>query len=126
MKSFLYEIDGRQVEVLAEKIAGRLWLHYNGKTIDFAPELESWSGSAQASLDDPTQIVAPMPGKIMKLFKNVGDTVVEGDTVVAMEAMKMEYNLKATQKMRIQEVLCQENQTVGLGDLLVQLEGVNE
>jgi len=42
-----------------------------------------------------TMLLAPMPGMIVKYEKNVGDTVKKGDTVVVLEAMKMENALPA-------------------------------
>jgi oxaloacetate decarboxylase alpha subunit/pyruvate carboxylase subunit B len=42
-----------------------------------------------------TLILAPMPGMIVKYLKNVGDTVAKGETVVILEAMKMENALNA-------------------------------
>ena len=122
MKKFQVLIDGAETEVLAEKIAGRLWIHMNGRTFDYLPASEDGGLAGQETDLDPTKIVAPMPGKIMKIRHSVGDTVEVGDTVVAMEAMKMEYNLKAIQKMKISKILVREGQTVGLGDQLVELE----
>ncbi|HBH30449.1 MAG TPA: carboxylase, partial [Desulfofustis sp.] len=42
-----------------------------------------------------TLLLAPMPGMIIKYEKRVGDTVAKGDTVVVLEAMKMENALPA-------------------------------
>lgn len=40
-------------------------------------------------------LLAPMPGMIVKYEKKIGDTVKEGDTIVVLEAMKMENALPA-------------------------------
>ncbi len=50
----------------------------------------------QADTGDGSPIKAPMPGMIIKYEKNVGDAVKQGDTVVVLEAMKMENALPAT------------------------------
>lgn len=127
MKKFTVEIDGEPVAVIGQKINGKLWLHYNGRTVDYAASSKVQSSSgAQAGVQDPSQLLAPMPGKIVKLNKKVGDSVVAGETIVAMEAMKMEYNLKATQDMKIKSILCRENQIVALGDKLVIMEEISE
>ena len=66
-----------------------------------------------------------MPGKIIKVFVKEGQAVSEGETIVAMEAMKMEYNLKSVQDMVVKSINCQEGQQVSLGDVLVDLEESN-
>jgi len=48
-----------------------------------------------ASSKSGTLLLAPMPGMVVKYLKNVGDTVSKGDTVVILEAMKMENALVA-------------------------------
>ncbi len=50
---------------------------------------------AQVSDTTGTLLLAPMPGMIVKYVKNVGDAVQKGDTVVILEAMKMENALAA-------------------------------
>lgn len=121
MKKLTFEVDGKQIEVLAQKIAGHLWFHYQGRTLEYVPESAKNTAAGEQVLD-PEKIVAPMPGKIIKIIKNQGDLVQEGETIVVMEAMKMEYNLKAIQDMMVAEIKCSENQTVSLGDILVELE----
>ena len=88
MKRFSIEIDGKLQEVLAQKIGGQLWVHVNGKTFDFRPAMEDGGGTSGQVKEDPSMIQAPMPGKIMKIMCSVGDQVQEGQTLVAMEAMK--------------------------------------
>ena len=122
MKKLQVEIDGRIVEVLAQKVAGKLWIHHQGETFDYSPESQLQGVSGGAGATDPSQVVAPMPGKIIKILKQVGDEVAEGDTIVVMEAMKMEYNLKSAAAMKISKINCKENQTVSLAALLVEME----
>lgn len=126
MKTIEIEIDGERIKVVAEKLNGKLWLHYNGNTVVHEPAQKLQAGGAQAHTQDPTQIFAPMPGKIVKIHKMIGAQVKSGETVVAMEAMKMEYNLKATKNMVIKEILCQENQIVALGAKLIVMEEISE
>ena len=121
MKKINLEINGQMVEVLAQKMAGQLWFHYNGETRVYVPESSQAQGSSDSKNVDPSRITAPMPGKIIKLIKVAGDSVSEGDTIVVMEAMKMEYNLKATQDMVVDKINCTEGETVGLGEVLVEL-----
>lgn len=50
------------------------------------------------------EIIAPMPGIILKYEKQVGDAVAEGETVVILEAMKMENTLPAPESGVIQSI----------------------
>jgi biotin carboxyl carrier protein len=60
-----------------------------------------------------------MPGKIVKLLVKVGDTVQEGQTLLVMEAMKMQNELKASLTGTVTIVHVQEGATVETGAALV-------
>ncbi|QCQ22907.1 biotin/lipoyl-containing protein [Desulfoglaeba alkanexedens] len=51
------------------------------------------------------EILAPMPGVIVKVLVNVGDTVREGDDVVILESMKMENQISAQVSGTVKEIL---------------------
>jgi acetyl-CoA carboxylase biotin carboxyl carrier protein len=67
-------------------------------------------------------VAAPVTGTIWKLEVAVGDTVREGDTVLILEAMKMEMPVEAEDSGVVTEILCEEGQAVSEGDSLVVLE----
>lgn len=65
--------------------------------------------------------VAPMPGKILRVFAEPGSTVDAGATLVVMEAMKMEHVIKAPRAAKIAEVRVQPGDQVDAGTLLAVL-----
>jgi biotin carboxyl carrier protein len=65
---------------------------------------------------------APMPGKITHVAVRPGDRVQAGDTLVVIEAMKMENELKAAAPGAIAEVRVSAGEAVNPGDVLVVLE----
>jgi acetyl/propionyl-CoA carboxylase alpha subunit len=67
----------------------------------------------------PLKLNAPMPGKIVKVLVNVGDTVEAGKGVLVMEAMKMENELKASRGGIVQDLRVKEGQAVETGALLM-------
>ena len=67
-------------------------------------------------------IVAPMPGKIVKILVNPGDQVKEGDTLVVFEAMKMQSNLNVVGDCTIGTILVSEGDSVASGQPLIRLE----
>ena len=68
-------------------------------------------------------MLSPMPGKILKLFVGPGDRVAEGDSLLILEAMKMEHTVKANRAGRIAQIYFKEGQLVDGGVDLVDIEG---
>ena len=66
-------------------------------------------------------VTAPLPGSITKVSVKVGDTVAAGDTVLMMEAMKMENSITAEFAGTVKAILCKEGDQVQSGQALVEL-----
>ena len=64
-------------------------------------------------------IKTPLPGKVTHVAVAVGDQVKRGDTVVVIEAMKMENEFKATAPGAVTEIRVRPGQSVNAGDVLV-------
>ena len=75
-------------------------------------------GGAGTSAGGQT-IKSPLPGKVTHVAVAVGDRVKRGDTVVVIEAMKMENEFKAAAPGTVTEVRVQPGQAVNPGDVLV-------
>ncbi len=114
-------INGADHKAQAQLIQGTLWVHYNGRVItqDAATGRKSRKKHAAGSSD---QIVAPMPGKVTKLLLAPGASVEAGQAVLVMEAMKMEYTLKADIAGTIESVSCTVGEQVALGKALVKIK----
>ena len=83
-----------------------------------APEVKA-KGKAPAAADvEGTPIVAPMPGMIVSCQKEVGDSVNEGETVLILEAMKMENALSAPVGGTVKAVNFESGDQVKRGDVL--------
>ena len=72
--------------------------------------------------DGPQQIVAPMPGKVVRILVKVGDEVKEGQGLVVVEAMKMENELKALRAGKVKELFVVEGVAVEGGARLCLVE----
>lgn len=66
----------------------------------------------------PQRLVAPMPGKVIRLLAKVGDAVAHRQPVVVIEAMKMENELRAARDGSVSQILVNEGQSVEAGALL--------
>jgi oxaloacetate decarboxylase alpha subunit/pyruvate carboxylase subunit B len=67
---------------------------------------------------DEKVITSPMPGMIVRYEKKVGDTVNLGETVVILEAMKMENALASTGDGVIESIAFSSGDAVAKGDIL--------
>lgn len=125
MKSFKYLFEGREVEVQAQKIGTTLWVHAEGQTFAFNQDDKKLKrGRDKQNSATGDRIEAPMPGKITKILKSAGDVVKKGDSLIALEAMKMEYTLKSEIDGTIKNILCETNTQVSLGQCLIELSPV--
>ena len=68
--------------------------------------------------------IAPMPGAIRVVAVTVGDQVTVGQTLIVMEAMKMEHTISAPGSATVIEVRCAVGDQVDNGQVLVVLEEV--
>ena len=84
----------------------------------YARHLIRTRGGAGAGAAGQT-IKTPLPGKVTHVAVAVGDRVTRGDTVVVIEAMKMENELKAAGPGIVAEVRVRPGQPVNTGDVLV-------
>ena len=74
----------------------------------------SWRAGRRGALEaaGPQQVVAPMPGKVVRLLVSAGETVEAGRGLVVVEAMKMQNEIRAPKSGRIERVLVAEGQAV--------------
>jgi biotin carboxyl carrier protein len=86
-------------------------------------------GAAQGSArgdaggdDRPQRILAPMPGKVVRVLVHRGDTVRARQPLVVVEAMKMENELRAGRDGQVAAIHVQEGASVEAGALVVVIE----
>ena len=90
-------------------------------------ESNSSSASAASTSSAPTAaagkpVVAPLPGTINEIKVKVGDKVNAGDTVVILEAMKMQNNIEAETSGTITSINVNKGEAVMEGDTLVTIK----
>ena len=67
-------------------------------------------------------LIAPMPGKVIDLKVKVGSKVKKGDTLVILEAMKMEHQVKASEDGKVTKVLIKKDDQLENGALLMVVD----
>ena len=68
--------------------------------------------ASQSNTEKLTIVKSPMPGLVLKILKNVGDNIVKGETVMILEAMKMENEIKSNVNGKIKEIFVSEGKPV--------------
>lgn len=76
---------------------------------------------AEAPAGAGMKVTAPLPGTITDIKVKVGDTVKDGDTVIILEAMKMQNNIEAECSGTVTSVLVNKGDTVMEGDALITI-----
>ncbi|HPI39535.1 MAG TPA: acetyl-CoA carboxylase biotin carboxyl carrier protein subunit [Pseudobdellovibrionaceae bacterium] len=121
----LFKWKGEWVPVEYQKLGSELWIYYQGQVFVRPAKANIKSFRPTAEMESTGVILAPMPGKITKLLKAQGDSVAKGDSIVVMEAMKMEYTLQADVSGILEELSCKLNEQVVLGKSLAKIKKNN-
>jgi biotin carboxyl carrier protein len=117
-------IGNRAYEIKSEHVANELYLWVGSER--FAVEVRDprllRGRTRAAEAHGPKKIVAPMPGKVVRLLTRQGDEVEQGAGVAVVEAMKMQNEIKSPKKGRVQQILVSEGAAVNAGDVLAIIE----
>ena len=126
-ESYLLKIGDKFFEVSAEKIddekfavlvdAQRLELEIRTLLRENALKLLSNQSSAHAA----TEIKAPMPGMILKIKKKQGESIAKGESILILEAMKMENELRSPVEGSVTEIFIKEGEPVEKGTKLLKI-----
>ena len=117
--------DGELVKAQAEIIDKKIWFKIGSRVFSYDLIELAQSGSARKNKSkqkSADKILAPMPGKITKVFVQLGQSVQRGEALLVMEAMKMEYTLKSDLSAEVEKIQAQVGDQVTLGQLLVKLK----
>lgn len=119
-------LGGRSHEVRREAQANRaLSLALRGRR--YAAEVRDRRAfrERRAAADDsagPVKLLAPMPGKVVRLLKTEGAQVEAGEGVVVVEAMKMQNEIRSPRKGVVRKILAAAGAAVNAGETLVVVE----
>ena len=77
----------------------------------------------KSSLDRPNdKIMAPMPSKVIKVLVEPGQRVAKGETLLVLEAMKMQSGIEASRDCVVESVGCAEGDSVMADQILISLK----
>jgi biotin carboxyl carrier protein len=116
-----FEYQGQAYEIEAQNIRGTIWVHFQGKNFTYESAAQLRKTQKRTAGGARGELHSPMPGKVTKVLKAVGDQVKVGDAVLVMEAMKMEYTLKSEMTGILSEISCRVGEQVPLNKKLAQI-----
>lgn len=123
MRKFVITVNSQQFEVEVEEVSSAksvkpsTWQPPSGVPAQPAPA----SSTVITDHNGANKISSPMPGTIFKVNVNPGDQVKKGQTLLVLEAMKMENEITAPADGKVVDVKVTKGQSVALGQVLVEL-----
>ena len=112
-------IDGQRVNAHVSSDMAKRWVTINGQKI----MLTKTSGAKQGVRHDHAGgLIAPMPGQVRSVSVGVGDVVKKGQTLLTMEAMKMEIRIQALKDGTVKTLHVSQGQTVEREQILIEME----
>ena len=114
-----------EVSVVPDPAGGQLVVHVGAVPVAVGLDgRRRWGrkDDGRASGAGPQRLVAPMPGKVVRVLVNMGDTVRPRQPVVVVEAMKMENELRTSRGGTVAEIHAREGMSVEAGALLIVIQ----
>lgn len=109
-RTVVFEVNGNRREVkIKDKVSASRGAVYEESV-------------TMADPDNNMEIGASIPGNIIKVLVKEGDTVKEGESLIVIEAMKMETNIVAPVSGTVETVLAKEGKQAKSGELLIKLK----
>lgn len=114
-------LGGEAFEVRVERDARDARIHVDGKA--YLAELDDprqWKRSGEGASDSEGRqnVVAPMPGKVIRVLVAAGGEVEAGQGLFVVEAMKMQNEIKSPKQGKVERINAREGQTVNAGEVL--------
>jgi glutaconyl-CoA/methylmalonyl-CoA decarboxylase subunit gamma len=129
MRMFRVVVNGNEYQVGIEEIQKECGVTTKGVKSPPAPQAEkpreirnSEPVKAAGNSDPGGNIVAPMPGTILRVDVSAGDTVVKGQTILILEAMKMENEILASTAGVVKQLNVSKGASVNPGEILAVIE----
>jgi acetyl/propionyl-CoA carboxylase alpha subunit len=113
-------VDGVARRAVVARTRDRIHVAIGGHAWAFERVDDAHGGAAGGA--GSGSVVAPMPGKVVKVLVAVGDTVAAGQALVVVEAMKMETTLTAEIDGRVKTVAAEAGAMVDAGTIVVEIE----
>ena len=121
MKNYRITVNGNEYDVAVEEVGASTSTSALKAAPKAAPKKAAKAATKASAGAGSVKVSSPMPGKILSVKKNVGDSVNKGDTILVLEAMKMENDIVAPEDGTIASIDVNEGASVEAGAVLATL-----
>jgi biotin carboxyl carrier protein len=121
MKRFNITVNGKSYDVAVEEITDGS-APVQAAPVQAAPAAPAPAAAPAAAVGEGTKVTAPMPGNILDVKVNVGDSVTKGQVLLVLEAMKMENDIVAPCDGKVTSVVAKKGDTVNASDTLATIQ----
>ena len=120
-RAYRVEHDGRNETVYIAGPQADRWIFWNGRIYhgDFRGGVSPRAGRPRPALAQ--SLTAPMPARVSRIAVRPAAAVKKGDTLIVLEAMKMELPIRAPADAIVKAVHCREGELVQAGEVLIDL-----
>ena len=113
--TYRVEHEGRNEMVYVAGSVTDRWIFWNGQVF------RADGRAGKRDQGQPTTLTAPMPARVIRILVQAGSAVTKGETLVVLEAMKMELPIRAPANGRVAAVHCREGELVQADAVLLEL-----
>ena len=116
--------DGHQDTIYVATAGAVRWIFWNGRVFQQSDEIANERARTRARTSRSATVaslLAPMPARVVKVLVQPGAAIKKGDTIVLLEAMKMELPVRAPDNATVIAVHCHEGELVQADAPLVDL-----
>ena len=118
-------LSSREIQVSPGGVPGEVLVGIDGKSVTVVVDGRRTGRAAAdggAHARGEQAVVAPMPGRVVRLLVSTGDEVVARQPIVVVEAMKMENELRSPKAGHVKEIAVKPGQSVEAGRVLAVIE----
>jgi biotin carboxyl carrier protein len=114
-------IDGKRVTAYVSSDNAKRWVTINGQTFVLTKSSGTRKGGHRQH-HAAGELTAPMPGQVRAVNVSEGEAVTKGQTLLVLEAMKMEIRIHAPQDGMVRKLFVSQGQTVEREQILIEIE----
>ena len=115
-------IDGQRVTAYVSSEHAKYWVTVNGQTFVLAKPAAGARKSGGGHHHAAGELTAPMPGQVRAVNVAEGESVTKGQTLLVVEAMKMEIRIQAPREGTVRKLFVKQGQTVEREQILIEIE----
>jgi biotin carboxyl carrier protein len=115
------EHDGGSDILYVAGTGSERWVFWSGHVLLVDPDISVPRSVRARPVSEPLALTSPMPARVLAVFVAPGAVVKKGDTIVLLEAMKMELPVRAPADSKVIAVHCREGDLVDADATLVDL-----